>query len=120
MSKKHNITIGQGADFTLPISITRRSTGLPFDLTGYTVSSMVRPQYSSGAPIVVFGISGSLDSTGSFALTISGSVTLALPSTCAQGPSFLGFYDVFIHAPSGLTPAHILEGVAILQPTATK
>jgi len=114
-----NMTIQQGSDFLESIQLIVKSTGLPFDLTGWTADGMLRLYFSDTIPVATFISTGPFDSTGTFTMSLSSSVTYGLnpwPDTdCGKY-----HYDYNIIRTSDGFRRRIVQGKAKVSPTATK
>ncbi len=75
---KYNLTIEQGATFKKSVTIKESTTGLPRDLTGYTVRGMVRATYEDPAPIVTFLCLITAPTTGVFTFELDSIATKQL------------------------------------------
>jgi hypothetical protein len=111
---EHNITIEQGATFTLPISVTRN--GNPWDLTDYTIRMQVRKKFTSTSTEVELTEANKrvVRGTGShqFTLTISATDTAKLTfDTCR--------YDLEIEDEDGIV-TRLLEGLVYLNKEVTR
>lgn len=106
----YNITIEQGTTYTLPLIISASAS--PRNLTGYTASAQIRDAYDTDNLIASFGISGSLNSSGTFALTLDSTTTSTLPAPqkCV--------FDVKLT--SGSYSERILQGYASITPAVTQ
>jgi len=106
MAIRANITIDQGADFDATIDLSDPS-GVPVDLTGYTVASQMRKNYASSTATTTFQTSHN---------DVSGQITLVLPKddyTTGTEP------NVVTHAgTTSLEPGRYLYDVEITAPVA--
>ena len=104
MAIKANITIDQGADFDATIDLSDAS-GVPVNLTDYTVASQMRKNYASSTPTTTFQTSHN---------GLSGQITLVLPKddyTTGSEP------DTVTHAgTTSLEPGRYLYDVEITAP----
>lgn len=109
MAVKAHLRVDQGADFSANIDLAN-DDGVPFDLTGYTVRSMMRKsEYSSNAFEFATEHTGA---AGSIITTLTSEQTAAIPTG-----RYL--YDVFISSPGG-TVTKISEGVVTVNPGITR
>ena len=76
VAAKYNIVIARGASFSLPIALTDTS-GSASNLTGYTVKSQIRKEYGL-PPVMSFTVTGTLDTSGKFSLTLLPAQTASL------------------------------------------
>jgi hypothetical protein len=111
---KYDIIIEKGSTWGLPI-IVQDQNKQPIDLTGYYAQGSVRKGYKDVDVIVSFAQSGTLDSSGSFSMTLSASQTAALPVTPA-------IYDIQLFQPtsSGGYNFRLLEGSVLIKPAVTR
>ena len=104
MAIKANITIDQGADFDATIDLSDPS-GVPVDLTNYTVASQMRKNYASQTATTTFQTSHN---------GVSGQITLVLPKddyTTGSEP------NTVTHAgTTSLEPGRYLYDVEITSP----
>lgn len=110
MAGKYNITLEQGADYRLNLTL-RQTNGRPLNLTGYTGFAQIRRD-SSSSVLVDFIVSfDPLRTSGKMSLVIPSSVTLVL--------DFLqGYYDFYLM--SGGLRKRILEGTVFLSKTISR
>jgi hypothetical protein len=99
-AERYDITIEQGADYTLGLSVKERN-GAPVNLTGATIKSHIREH--GDAPKVAEFIVIMLDAAaGLFGLSMPGSISDTLPPVSA-------FYDVILIRSNGIRQ-RIVEG----------
>lgn len=110
MSGKHNITIKQGSDFFLPITI--RDNGSLVDLTDCTIRGSVKQRYADQDPAATFTVASSDLPNGQFTLTIPNAITATLSFES-------GVYDVEIEYPSEIVD-RILEGRVVVTKEVTR
>lgn len=119
MAAVYTLTIEQGA--TLRRSFvyktgTTVASAVPFDLTGYSARSQVRPTYTSSTVwaewttqnggLTLFGATGKIDLFSSANLT-------------TNMPAATGVWDIELVSPTGEV-IRMLEGPAIITPEVTK
>lgn len=106
---KYNFTVNQSTSFQKSFLVQTQDG--PKDLTGYTVKSEARVNYSDTA--AAFAFTGSLraPSQGAFELTLS-------PQVSATIPAGRYFYDVLLL--SGSTVELAVEGCVTIDPTVTR
>jgi hypothetical protein len=112
----HNITIEQGATFTLPI-VWRDGEGDPIDLTGYQGARMqVRRTYKSPDTLLSLTsedgdiVLGTTD--GTITVTASAEATAAINAKC-------GVYDLELVDPYDVV-IRLLKGEVVIDPEATR
>ena len=109
MAIKANLIIDQGTSFSATIDLTD-SDGNPYNLTGYTVASQMRKNYTSSAAVTF-----SCSHTG-----IYGQITLALiPATTSTIEPGRYLYDVEITS-SGGSITRVVEGIVTVTPGMTR
>jgi|DEB0MinimDraft_10_1074344.scaffolds.fasta_scaffold00052_9 hypothetical protein len=101
----HNITINQGADFSLSFTVEGSQTNSPQDLTGYSASAQLKKTYTSSTS-TSFASTITVPSDGTISLTLDSSVTSGLK----EGRYV---YDVLITNPSETT--RVVEGTALVR-----
>ena len=112
MAERFNIVIDQGSDFIQSYNIIHQTTGNPYDLTGFTIASEMRKQYSDALPTATFTASIATPPT-------SGSISIALPASGSMGiPADCYVYDIELTL--GSSVVRIVEGKAIVSPEVTK
>jgi hypothetical protein len=114
VSKSYDITIEQGATFSLVVE-WKDPAGAAINLTGYAAAMQIRRTY--GAPVLVSLTSPSggivIDAAlGKLTLTIAASATASL-----QAPS-QGVYDLEVS--TGGTVYRLLEGKVFITPESTR
>jgi hypothetical protein len=112
----YDITIEQGADLSLPVTITM--TGV--DFSGYTARAKVRNTFETGgAAVVSFTVTNGAQSVGSYALTLSltAAQTAALTANASGRLYVIGYWDLEILTGSVVT--RVLQGKATLAMEAT-
>jgi len=126
MAIKANITIDQGADFDATIDLSDPS-GVPVDLTGYTVASQMRKNYASQTATTTFQTTHN---------DVSGQITLVLPkddytlnagtesevtyagTTSLEPGRYL--YDVEITSPAPQKTDRVVQGTVTVTPGITR
>lgn len=112
MAQKYNISIDQGSTFSQTYSLVHKTTGNPYDLSGYGIASQIRASFDDLTPAATF--TASIDSpatSGSFTLDLHASGSMPLTGSCY-------FYDVELT--QGDEVIRIVEGKAIVNPEVTK
>lgn len=110
MATISNLFVDAGSDYSNIITVSATS-GVPLNLTGYTVASQMRKSYSS---------STSYNFTGSIFDALNGKVRLQLNSTQSSAiPAGRWLYDVEITSPSG-TKTRVVEGIVTVTPQITQ
>lgn len=117
MAIKANITIDQGTDFDATIDLSD-SSGVPVNLTGYTIKSQMRKNYAASTAAATFQTSHN---------GVSGQITLVLPKAdytesevTHPGTNSLEpgryLYDVEITAPvaQNSKTTRVVQGTAIV------
>lgn len=98
---KYNLTLQQGETVDRQFRLLT-ATGEPFDLTGYSVDSQIREEYTSPSASAVFAASVLVPQTsGTFQLSLGASGSAQLTASCY-------YYDVRIS--SGSSVYYPLEG----------
>lgn len=115
MSKAYDLTIEQGATFSLVVE-WQDPAGDPIDLTGYSAAMQIRRTY--GAPVLV-----SIASAGGAGIAIDAALgkltlTIAATTTAALAAPSQGVYD--LEVASGGTVYRLLEGKVFVTPEATR
>ncbi|CAB4167242.1 hypothetical protein UFOVP1666_52 [uncultured Caudovirales phage] len=110
MAATSNLYIDAGSTFSAIISVSG-SSGLPLNLTGYTIASQIRKSY------------GSLTAYA-FVATIydahTGKVRLVLPATTSSGIKPGRYlYDIEVTTPLS-EKLRVVEGLVIITPEITK
>lgn len=104
-----NLTIEQGADYEIALTITNDDNS-PLNLTDYTAASVMRKHY---------GASTSYAFTITFVDRLAGEITLSMPdtttSTLTEGRYV---YDVVLTASTG-TKTRVIQGNVLVNPGAT-
>lgn len=110
MATIRNLYVDQGADYTLPFTVSDVA-GNPLNLLGYEVISVMKRSYES---IVAYGLSVEFPEplTGNIILTVPALTTLAVkPGRYV--------YDVLIIDENGVS-TRVLEGLITINPAVTK
>lgn len=110
MASISNLFVDQGSAYSNIITVAA-TTGLPLDLTDYTVASQMRKSYSS---------STYHNFTASIYDATNGKVRLQLTSTQSAGITPGRYlYDVEITDPNG-SKTRVIEGIVTVTPEITK
>jgi len=113
MAGKYDITIEQGATFTL--SMTVKKNGSPVDLTGYTARMQARPHAGSSAVY--------LDLSSVNKITLGGPAgTIVISLTAAETaalPTGTFVYDLELISPLGVT-TRLLAGRVVVSAEVTR
>lgn len=110
---KYNITIEQGATFTLQFTIKTGST--PWDLTGYSARMQVRTSVNASATLVSL-TSGSGITLGG----VAGTVTVTIPATDTDNIiAGRHVYDLELESAGGEV-WRVLEGKCTVKPEVTR
>lgn len=110
MAAEYNITILQGATFTLVVN-WEDEDGDAIDLTGYTVAMAIKASYG-GASIVTPTISITGAATGEITVSISATNTAAITAD-------YGVYDIELTHTSTGTVTRIMQGAVIIDKEVT-
>lgn len=106
-----SLRVEQGATFTLT-ALLADQYGQPFNLTGYSVASQIRHNYTDAIPSASFTCS--IDSPAT-----SGSLTISLPASASMGlTSCVYKYDLEIT--SGSQVVRVFEGPVEVSPNVTR
>jgi hypothetical protein len=113
-ARKYDIEVEQGATFILKLTYTD-STGVPKDLTGYTVQMQVRE--AVGGRILA-----SASTTDSRATADStGVILVTIPHTAvAETKQPRGVYDLFLQSPDASLRSKLLYGNVLFTPAVTR
>ncbi len=116
-SRRHNITIEQGATWRLEVGWEDES-GEPIDLSGWTARMQVREDHASDATLVSLssehGEGLVVDGpSGVVAIEISASATASLPAPLE------GCYDLEVEGPGGEVE-RLLHGCVDIEPEVTR
>jgi hypothetical protein len=117
MAQNHNITVDQGATFSLVVT-WKNPNGTPIDLTGYTARMQARAKYDSPNPPLF-----SLTSTPAAGLVlggVAGTVTITIDAATTAGlvPGQY-VYDLEVVSSGGIV-TRLIEGRCIVSPEVTK
>lgn len=99
-TNSYDITILQGSDYALLVTVEDPFTGDPMDLTGATILAQVRTSWDSP---VIATFSTAIGLNGQFSMTLSGAVSQSI------NPPVNAKYDVLIVLQDG-TRMRVLEG----------
>jgi hypothetical protein len=112
---KYNLTIEQGATFKKSVTIKEATTGLPRDLTGYTVRGQIRATYEDVAPLTAFNCIITTPASGVF--------TFELPTDTTKILDFeVAVYDLELVQTASFPEnvERIMQGNVYLSKEATK
>jgi hypothetical protein len=123
MSGKYDMSISQGSDFTLGVTI-KDSAGVPIDLTGHTFSGQIRKTASDSTIQASFSFTllDQVTDTGRVDIELPAAVSSALlldKSKSASRKITTMTYDVESEDGSGKI-VRWLEGLAKISPEVTK
>ena len=108
MSKNLDIYIDQGSDFTATFPPVTNNSGVVVNLTGYTVTCLIRRSY-----VTVFAVAMTVDNS-QFA---NGIITITMGNTETSGLTPTRWvYDVTIQEPINNTVVKVFEGLATVNP----
>jgi hypothetical protein len=117
----HNITIEQGATFTLSLDY-RNSDGDVIPLTGWTGRMQVRKDYNSPSPLLDLpGTDGTITITGG-----TGHIDIKIPADITAGLSLYGkdsatwVYDLEVAETATGTVKRLLRGTATVTAEVTR
>lgn len=116
MSVRHNITIEQGATFTLNAT-WKAADGTPVDLTGYSARMQARQTYASATTVLNLTSAGGNIALGGTAGTVV--VTISATATAALTAPWAGVYDLELVSAGGVV-TRLLEGSARVTPEVTR
>lgn len=116
MSVRHNITIEQGATFTLNAT-WKAADGTPVDLTGYAARMQARQTYASATTVLNLTSAGGNIALGGTAGTVV--VTISATATAALTAPWAGVYDLELVSAGGVV-TRLLEGSARVTPEVTR
>ena len=108
MAIKANIVIDQGTDLTAIVDVVDTS-GVTYDLEGYTVAAQMRKNYTSSAATTFVGSHNAAG--GAITLSLSNTVTAALEP---------GRYLYDVEITSGGVVTRVVEGIATVTPGMTR
>ena len=101
-----NLLVYQGSDFNIDFTV-ENDNGTEFDMTGYTVASMIKKHYTSSSSVTVTAVMTPV-TAGRVQLSLN-----AVQTTAMKAGRYV--YDVVITSPSGLK-TRVLEGtVSVLE-----
>lgn len=109
MAIKANLVIDQGASFSADIDLVDSNDEI-YDLTGYTVASQMRKNYTSSAAVTF--VCSTYGANGKIFLTLTSDTT----SNIEPGRYL---YDVEITSPGGVK-TRVVEGVVTVTPGITR
>ncbi len=119
MAGRYDITIEQGATFSLPLSL-KNSDNTAFNLTGYTGRGQIRKYHRSTTIVASFTVTISVtptDGTLTVTMTAAETAALACGETIIEDKSKY-VYDIEIVA--GAVVKRILDGYAYVSPEVTR
>ena len=105
---KYDITIHQGATFSLPVQY-KDSTGAAVNMSGYTVSGTLWDRTGTDK-LANFDLPWTVQTSGMF--------KMRLPAAVTSGITEQGQYDVLVTKPDG-DKFYLLEGIAFWNPGLT-
>jgi hypothetical protein len=108
MATRHNIIIPQNTTYNLGINVS--SSGVPLDLTDYSVRSAIKKNYNDTKIFATMSLINPLNTTGSIDFEISSSITKTLPAGSY-------YYDILLV--TGSEQTRILEGTVSVTPFVT-
>lgn len=109
---KYNMLVQAGVTYNQTITL-KNEAGVALDLTGATVASMIREQYTDLAPVATFTCTVLVPATaGKFNISLTPAQTSAIAVQ-------KGVYDIEITYLSGVKD-RILQGNVIISPEVTK
>jgi len=101
----YNLTINQGADFSLVFDVEGSQTNAPKDLSGYSASAQLKKTYSSSSAV-------------SFASTISdpeqGVIQISMDASVTSGIK-PGRYVYDVKVSSNLETLRVIEGTVLVR-----
>lgn len=110
MTTKSLITLEQGTDFSLTITVTD-TAGVAFNLTGYTAAAKIRKHWSSSTAYAL---------TATVTGSTSGEITLAANNTTTSAiPPGRYMYDVEATSNTG-SVTRVLQGTMTVTPEITR
>jgi hypothetical protein len=118
---KFDITIEQGATYSLPLTFTN-SDGTIIDVSGWTFTGQVKANYSSLAPLASFTFTKDNTILNQVIATMSATVTSTLSinnTTMYNVKSTPACYDIKALLPDAVTVKRVIEGDAFISPAVT-
>jgi energy-converting hydrogenase Eha subunit C len=107
---RYNLSIQAGETVNRQFKILT-ANGNPYDLTGYTIQSFIKPDYTASSAAATFTCTSPSPTDGIINLALASGSSVLLTSSCY-------YYDVRItSASNALYP---LEGKVIVSPSITK
>ena len=106
---RYNLSIQSGESFNQQFKLLS-ANGNPYDLTGYTIQSKVKADYTSSTAAATFVATSPDPTNGMINLALDSGSSAALSSSCY-------FYDVRII--TGSTVYYPLEGKVVVSPSIT-
>jgi len=123
MAGRYDITIEQGADFELPLTL-QHSDGTAYNLTGYTGRGQIRKYHRSATITVSFTVTIptplTLPTTGQLTISLTAVQTAAIPAgELITDERSKYVYDIEIVSGAG-TVKRILDGFAFISPEVSR
>jgi hypothetical protein len=120
MAGRLDLTIDQGADFSLPLTL-RHTDNTAYDLTGYTGRGQIRKYHRSTTTIVSFTVDiDVVPTTGKLTVSLTANQTAAIPAGEEVTDTRSKYvYDVEIVDGSGVVK-RIIEGSVFISPDVTR
>jgi hypothetical protein len=109
MAVKYDITIDQGSEYILNLTLSQNGVGLA--LSGYAVRGQIRPTIASSTLSATFTGTAIDAGLGQFRISLSASTT----TTIVPGQYF---YDVELY--NGNTITRLMEGKVLVRPEVTR
>jgi hypothetical protein len=109
MAAKYDITIDQGSEYVLNMTLTQYGEGL--SLAGYTVRGQIRPTITSNTLTASFTGEALNDAEGSFRISLTAAQTAVIPPG-------VYFYDIEIYLTTSIT--RLMEGKVLVRPEVTR
>ena len=107
----YNLIIDQGSDFAIELKLTE--TGIPTDLTGYSVRAQMRKKASSTAITATF--------TTSITDAVNGIINMSLSNTITKDiKAGTYYYDLEIFTAADAVVERLLKGKACVDAEITK
>jgi hypothetical protein len=108
---RYNLTIQNGESYTRDFKLLEYNN-VPFDLTGYTITSWIKVSPTDAQPTAQFTASSPVPTDGAIRLQLSPSASAQLTGSCYQ-------YDIRITSGSDVA-IYPLEGKVLVSPSITK
>lgn len=111
MAQSLNLTVDQGSDFLVNLTVTDDS-GIAYDLTEWTANSSFRKHHTS---------STYYDFASEVVVAATGNLNLILPGTTSTGiPSGRYYYDVVLKSTANTAVKRVLQGSIKLDPKVSR